>query len=756
MSVSAGASLTVDTTATCGALTYAAVTSNTTVTISGSNTLTVTGAITMPRPSTSMNATLAIGAGSVSCGSLTMSATTPSSSAREDIITISTGSLTINGNVTCGTTACLITFSGAGTLTMAGTGTAFSSSLAFTASTSTVNYTGAGAQTMGAFTYNNLTLGGSGAKTFPSGTTTVNGILSMEGTATATVTGTLTYGSAATLQYNGSGAQTTGAEFPATFIPSGGVIIANTSGSSVTFAASKTVNSRLTINTSAKANLGANNHIAINLTLGGVSQANGTYGSSSSIATNQNDTYFDTAGTGVLTAGIVATRLLVTLPGQTFTSGSGNSGTVSGQTAGTSFNITLSAVDAGNNLDTSYSGAQTVSYAGPGNAPGGASPTYTTSVTFASGQATGLATTLVKAETVAITPTISGLTGVASSNVTVAGGAVSAAQSTVSASPGSIPADGLTGSTVTVTLKDANGNGVSGKTVTLASDRGATDTISAASGTSSAAGVVTFTVKSSTVGSPVFSATDTTDSVPITPSTATVTFTTPTGIALRGIASATTTGTSLTINTPTGVVDGDVMIVSISQSGTAAGSQVVPTCTGWTAIDGRVLRTSSPYNYGAVLYKVAASEGASYTFTLGTATTSAVGAISAYSGVNPVSPFDVTPGTITANTGGSTAVTATAITTVSANTLILMCGMSGGTATWNNGAWSTATSPGALTELYDTQATAASIGAAAAFKAAGRRHGCWSRNAVGQQPKWRDFAGVEAGSVLHNHSLGRL
>ena len=95
------------------------------------------------------------------------------------------------------------------------------------------------------------------------------------------------------------------------------------------------------------------------------------------------------------------------------------------------------------------------------------------------------------------------------SNVIV--GPVDAGTSTVTVSPASIPADGATAATVTVTLKDADGNRVPGKTVTLASSRGTADVISAASGPSSAAGVVTFAVKSSTEGSAVFSATDATD-----------------------------------------------------------------------------------------------------------------------------------------------------------------------------------------------------------------------------------------------------
>lgn len=96
--------------------------------------------------------------------------------------------------------------------------------------------------------------------------------------------------------------------------------------------------------------------------------------------------------------------------------------------------------------------------------------------------------------------------------------------STVVAAPTSVPADGTTTSTITVTLKDAAGNPISGRTVTLAQGAGSS-TISAASGPSDASGVVTFTVKNSTAQSVTYTATDTTDSVTIT-QTATVSFVT--------------------------------------------------------------------------------------------------------------------------------------------------------------------------------------------------------------------------------------
>ena len=111
-----------------------------------------------------------------------------------------------------------------------------------------------------------------------------------------------------------------------------------------------------------------------------------------------------------------ATRMIVTLAAQTFTSGSGNSGTVNGVTAGTPFTISkLTAVDALNNIVTSYSGPQTITYSGPANSPNGTVPIYTTAVTFANGQSTTtLTTTLFDAQTTTISATDGTLTGVPS------------------------------------------------------------------------------------------------------------------------------------------------------------------------------------------------------------------------------------------------------------------------------------------------------------------------------------------------------
>ena len=104
--------------------------------------------------------------------------------------------------------------------------------------------------------------------------------------------------------------------------------------------------------------------------------------------------------------------LIVTLPGQIFTQGFGNSGTASYQIVEKQFTISyITATDAYFNTVTTYTGSKTLAYSGPGG-----SPSYTTSVSFTSGQSTTtLLTTLVTAETTRITVKDTGSYGYPSS-----------------------------------------------------------------------------------------------------------------------------------------------------------------------------------------------------------------------------------------------------------------------------------------------------------------------------------------------------
>jgi hypothetical protein len=122
----------------------------------------------------------------------------------------SIGSVSVTGSrMNSGTLTVITSLAGSGNLTN-GNGTTGTlnlggaisiTTLTATAANNLVNYTGV-AQTAKVTTYNNLTLSGSLAKTFAT-TPTVNGMLSMEGTATVVVTtGVVTYGTNASLQYN--------------------------------------------------------------------------------------------------------------------------------------------------------------------------------------------------------------------------------------------------------------------------------------------------------------------------------------------------------------------------------------------------------------------------------------------------------------------------------------------------------------------------------------------------------------------------
>ncbi|MBK7028244.1 MAG: hypothetical protein IPH45_03125 [Bacteroidales bacterium] len=159
---------------------------------------------------------------------------------RISTVSLSTGTITATGNITTLGVSSRVTFTGAGLISVNGT---FMSGTAgtLTAATGTVRYNASGNQTIGNYSYYNLTLAGSGTKTESSAT--VNGTLCMEGT--ATISGTITYGANATLKYNTSTSRSAGAEWFATFVASGGIIIDNTG--TITLNAAKVVNSPLVI-----------------------------------------------------------------------------------------------------------------------------------------------------------------------------------------------------------------------------------------------------------------------------------------------------------------------------------------------------------------------------------------------------------------------------------------------------------------------------------------------------------------------------
>jgi hypothetical protein len=191
-------------------------------------------------------------------------------------------------------------------------------------------------------------------------------------------------------------------------------------------------------------------------------------------------------------------------------------------------------------------------------------------------------------------------------------------------------------------------------------------------------------------------------------------------IAQRGTATTGSGTTStITIAMPASVVQGDVMLAAIAHilpSGIASNA----TCSGWTVINGTALSGVNSRRYGTVLYKVAGvSESGPYLFST-SVTSNSAGTIVAFSGVDVTgaTPFDVTPGTISATGSSGFPLTTSSITTATSNAAILMLALGVGatTPTGNWTGWNT-TSPGALAEISDFgDANSAYVGAAWATK----------------------------------------
>jgi hypothetical protein len=142
--------------------------------------------------------------------------------------------------------------------------------------------------------------------------------------------------------------------------------------------------------------------------------------------------------------------------------------------------------------------------------------------------------------------------------------AVSASNSSVVAAPATVPADGSTSSTITVTVRDqaADPQPIPGRTVTLSQGSGHS-TMTTVSGTTNSSGVATFTVTDSTAESVTYTATA--GGVIIT-STAAVTF----GNLAVSPTDSTVVASSLTADT--GSSGGTTVTVTLL---TAGGTQLV-------------------------------------------------------------------------------------------------------------------------------------------------------------------------------------
>ncbi len=290
-----GNSVTITADATCASLSFTAATStNTTLSINPGINLNVSGPITIPRTNSTGINLIAVGDGNLNAASVAF--TNTSSNTMRHEITISTGMVTVSANVTgvSNHTSGTILFTGAGQLKLGGTIFSATDGTLTTTDGSTVVYYATGNQTVGNFTYSNLTLSGSGTKTTTG--ITVNGILSMEGTATASFAPV--YGPAATLQYNTQNARTAGIEWISPFAGTGGIIITNIGV--ITINSAKVFNTLAPLTLNSGASFSTGNY---SLTLGGNFINNGaTFTSTSSpfiitgTAATQNIAGFSTTG----------------------------------------------------------------------------------------------------------------------------------------------------------------------------------------------------------------------------------------------------------------------------------------------------------------------------------------------------------------------------------------------------------------------------------------------------------------------------
>ncbi len=310
-----------------GALTIEAGDQLSNITFTGTNSLVVNGAVTINSGTgAGDNKTIAVGAGALSCASIAMVVTNNNN--RSNSLTISTGTVTVAGNITMDDTAArnIIRITNTGNLNIGGNFLGITGGTLITVAGSTVNYNGAN-QTVKSFSYTgNLTLSGSGTKDLTN-VTTIGGNFTMSGSSIAVVAvsafigGTVTLESGTTFTAgsftidvggdwinNGATVDNTGSliNFFGTDASIGGSNstifndVSFTGTGTMTLALETFINGDLSIDAGVVADLGTViTHTANTLTLGGVSQASGTWGSSSSAATNIDDTFF-AATSGIL------------------------------------------------------------------------------------------------------------------------------------------------------------------------------------------------------------------------------------------------------------------------------------------------------------------------------------------------------------------------------------------------------------------------------------------------------------------------
>ena len=282
-----------------------------------------------------------------------------------------------------------LSISGSNSLTVNGN---WINSGTFTANSSTVVFNSTAQTISGTTIFNNVSIRGSGIKTITTANLTINGILSME--SSATLSGAPTYGTAATLQYNTSTARTAGTEWISPFVASGGIIIANTGAITLNSAETLNATAPLTINSGATLamstfilTLNGNliNNGGTTSGSGGVTIAGTATQSIGSFTTTGSVTMSKTAGVATFTGNINGGPLTINGTGGTLNLGAGLSHTFTGNitlTAGT-LNGGSSILNANSTTSTAWGGTGTNFTAGTSTVVlGGAAQGIATATTF--------------------------------------------------------------------------------------------------------------------------------------------------------------------------------------------------------------------------------------------------------------------------------------------------------------------------------------------------------------------------------------
>lgn len=186
---------------------------------------------------------------------------------------------------------------------------------------------------------------------------------------------------------------------------------------------------------------------------------------------------------------------------------------------------------------------------------------------------------------------------------------------------------------------------------------------------------------------------------------------------------ATTNNKTISINKPSGVVAGDVLIFSVVQNETDNdnGGLASPTLTGWTLVKDVLIRSEGTSNgdnawFGSIYYRVSdGTEGNTFSFQMHSRCDMAIGSMVAFTGVacnalkpngTTGGPFDIVPSNF--NNANSLTATATGVNVANNGSAIIMFAMCNNDRTYSS--WSNSQS-----ELFDnvtTNVDDASLGAA--------------------------------------------